>query len=491
MFGLTRAPLIDRAGLTWFNVTTPLSLNALRGRLVILDFWTFCCINCMHVLPTLRRIEETFPEEVVVIGVHSPKFLAERDPANVIHAIARYGIRHPVIHDPEMELWRQYAVRAWPTLVFISPDGYVLGELAGEPDPERLIAGVGEMLRTWKEEGTLKPALFPLAQPMINGGRVSFPGKIKPLPCSDGTKRWAVADAGHHQIAVFDDTGREVARYGSGRSGFIDAGPATSAFNAPQGLACAQDAIYVADTGNHAIRRIDRASGTVVTLAGNGQRGRGLPQEPGAGAEVALASVWDLAIKDNSLFFANAGTHQLGHFDLRDSTVRALAGSGAESVVDGPAIEAHLAQPSGLALDATGDTLYFADSETSAIRALTLNGVPTVETLIGTGLFDFGHVNGPFAEARLQHPLGLTWVAGAVIVADSYNGRLRHLDLIRREVRDVGENAFACSDSVCRPASEPAGVIADGPDRLLMTDTNNHRIVEIRLDRQERRTWVE
>jgi thiol-disulfide isomerase/thioredoxin len=491
MFGLTRAPMIDRDGLEWFNVTARLNLNALRGRLVILDFWTFCCINCMHVLPILRRLEETFPEEVVVIGVHSPKFHAERDPANVAHAIARYGIRHPVIHDPEMVLWRQYAVRAWPTLVFVSPDGYVLGELAGEPDPERLIAGVGEMLRTWKEEGKLKPALFSWAKPMVNGGCLSFPGKIKPLPYADGAKRWAVADSGHHQIAVFDDAGREVARFGAGRSGFIDAGPDTSAFNAPQGLACTEDAIFVADTGNHALRRIDRATGAVVTLAGNGRRGRGLPREPVAGAEVALASVWDLAIKDNSLFFANAGTHQLGHFDLRDGTVRALAGSGAESVVDGPALEAHLAQPSGLALDDTGGTLYFADSETSAIRALTLNGAPTVETLIGTGLFDFGHVNGPFAEARLQHPLGLTWMPGAVIVADSYNGRLRRLDLDRREASDVGESGFACSDPVCRPVVEPAGVIADGPDRLLMTDTNNHRIVEIRLDRKERRTWAE
>ncbi|MEW6325974.1 MAG: thioredoxin-like domain-containing protein, partial [Nitrospirota bacterium] len=332
MFGLTRAPMIDRAGLKWFNVTAPLNLNALRGRLVILDFWTFCCINCMHVLPTLRRVEEMFPEEIVVIGVHSPKFSAERDPANVVHAIARYGIRHPVIHDPEMVLWRQYAVRAWPTLVFVSPDGYVLGELAGEPDPERLIAGIGEMLRTWKEEGKLKPALFPLAQPVANGGCLSFPGKIKPLPCTDGTKRWAVADAGHHQIVVFDDWGREVARYGSGRSGFIDAGPDTSAFNAPQGLAGTRDAIYVADTGNHAVRRIDRATGAVVTLAGNGRRGRALPRQPVTGAEVALASVWDLAVKDSSLFFANAGTHQLGHFDLGDGTVRALAGSGAESV---------------------------------------------------------------------------------------------------------------------------------------------------------------
>ena len=177
MEGEVRAPEIDIPGLVWFNTPQALSLRELRGRLVILDFWTFCCINCMQILPALRRVEEAFPEEVVAIGVHSPKFAAERDPANVAAAIRRYGIVHPVAHDPEFKLWRAYAVRAWPTLVFVAPDGSVLGQHSGEPDPERLLAGVKDALDGWRAGGKLKPAaLLPATTPQP-ASRFLFPGK--------------------------------------------------------------------------------------------------------------------------------------------------------------------------------------------------------------------------------------------------------------------------------------------------------------------------
>ncbi|MBF0136843.1 MAG: redoxin domain-containing protein, partial [Magnetococcales bacterium] len=125
---------IDDPDFIWFNVTQPLSLEKLRGRLVILDFWTSCCINCIHVLESIKHLEERFPDEVVIIGVHSPKFAAEESSRIVASAIARYNIRHPVVQDVGMRLWRQYGVQSWPTLVFISPTGKVLGEVVGEPD---------------------------------------------------------------------------------------------------------------------------------------------------------------------------------------------------------------------------------------------------------------------------------------------------------------------------------------------------------------------
>ena len=485
MFGITRAPDFDRPGLTWFNTAKPLTLADLRGRIVILDFWTFCCINCIHVVPSLRRIEDAYPAEVAVIGVHTPKFTAERDPAAVAHAIARYDIHHPVVHDPQMRLWRDYAVRAWPTLVFISPDGYVMGELSGEPNPDLLVQGIGDMIRQFWDRGELHPGPLPLTPPRHDGGRLAFPGKIKPAP-SARAMLWAVADAGHHQIVLLDDGGDEVARYGSGRAGFEDG--ADGSFNGPQGLAADTEAIWVADTGNHAIRRIDRASGEIATVAGVGARGPALVH--GAPAEgSALASPWDVVLAGSHLYFANAGSHQIGRLDLDQREVVPVAGSGAENIVDGPAAQAQLAQPSGLALAEDGRALYFADSETSSIRRLTLDGdAPHVDTLVGRGLFEFGDTNGPFAEARLQHPLGLALLDGRLVVADSYNHRLRLLDLGAGTVDDLGED-FTCTDSICRPAAEPAGVAAAGQHRLLVSDTNNHRIVEYRLDRRETRTW--
>ena len=470
------APEIDVNGVQWFNVAAPLRLRDLRGRLVILDFWTLGCINCLHVIPALRQVEEAYPEELVVIGVHSPKFDAERDPARLGQAIDRYGIGHPVVHDPTRKLWDHYAVRAWPTLVIISPDGKVIGHAPGEPDPMRLIRTIDHLIRAAEQAGDLAPAALDLHPVAAAGGRFRFPAKMKPVP--GPAKRWALADSGHHQIVLIDDAGRDLARYGHGGAGAADGAGEAAGFDGPQGLIASEAAIYVADTGNHALRRIDLKSGRVTTLAGLGHRGGALGAPAPAG-EVALASPWDLELRGEALYFANAGSHQLGLLDLSSSQVSMLAGTGAENLVDGPAGEALLAQPSGLVLDLTGGTLFFADSEASAIRAVTLDPAPRVATLVGGGLFDFGHVNGGFSNARLQHALGVAWYDGDLLVADSYNGVLRRLDLSRRRVEDFGAD-FQCHDQLCLPAGEPAGVWADGPERIFLIDTNNHRIVEYR-----------
>lgn len=487
-----RAPEIDRPGLAWFNVTGPLSLAELRGRLVILDFWTFCCINCMHVLPALRQLERTFPEELVVIGVHSPKFTAEKDAENVARAIARYGIVHPVVHDPEFRIWRDYAVRAWPSLVFIDPSGREVGRHSGEADPERLLSAVSNALRQYREHGLLEPGVLPLKQFGVTTGRYAFPGKIKPMPASPDGRFWALADAGHHQIAILDDKGAETARYGATLPGLMDGPGGAARFNTPQGLVCGIDAegrsaVFVADTGNHAVRKIDLGTGQVTTLAGTGRRGPALGGPvPAQGAE--LASPWDLERKGTQLFIANAGTHQLGVLDLRAGTLAALAGDGGEALLDGPAASARLAQPSGLALSPNGTALYFADSETSSIRMLRLQAA-RIETLVGTGLFDFGNESGPFELSRLQHPLGLCPWDDRLVVADSYNASLRVLDLETREVRDL-DDGLLCEDPVCLPLAEPAGVWTDGPHRLLVSDTNNHRILEYRPAEARYRTWA-
>ncbi len=481
------APELKGENLTWFNVTTPLQLERLRGKLVILDFWTFCCINCMHILQSLRRVEEAFPEEAVVIGVHSPKFAAERDPANVAAAIARYGIVHPVVHDPDLRIWRAYAVRAWPTLIFISPEGRVVGKHSGEISPNNLLRAVGQGLAQWREAGELQPGALELAPPTAPSGRLRFPGKIKQAPGRD--KSWVLADGGHHQIVLFDDRGTELVRYGDGRPGLHDGAGNEALFDNPQGLIATTDAIFVADTGNHALRRIDRISGWVTTLAGTGERGLVLG-DPAPGLATSLASPWDVEFAGELVFFANAGTHQLGVLDLASGKVRLLAGSGGEGITDGPSKSAELAQPSGLALSTDGALLYFVDSETSSLRALTLNDGARVTTLIGTGLFDFGHVNGALSKGRLQHPLGLACSPGLLAIADSYNQALRIVDLKESTLADLDKNDLLCTDPVCLPLAEPAGIALDGAARLLVVDTNNHRILEYDLAGKQYRSWV-
>src|SRR5271163_168026 len=346
-FAAMSAPEIARPGLQWFNVPAPLPIASLHGRVVILDFWTEGCINCIQIIPTLRRVEEQFPDKVVVVGVHSPKFANEKRAASVKDAIQRYDIRHPIVHDPEMKIWREYGVQAWPTLVVVGSDGNVAGSVAGEPDPDRFVAAIDNLVADSAKAGALKPAaldLKPLAEPK---GNFLFPGKLKAVPGKE--KRWVLADGGHNQIVLLDDSGKELERYGSGEAGFRDGAKNEARFNHPQGVIASSDAIFVADTESHAIRRIDLASGAVTTLAGTGQRGRQLGTAA-PGHATALASPWDLEKKGDQLFFANAGTHQIGILDLKTGSVAALAGTGEEGIRDGRAAAASLAQPSGLVL---------------------------------------------------------------------------------------------------------------------------------------------
>ena len=482
------APKIARPGLKWFNVEAPIPIASLHGRIVILDFWTEGCINCIHIIPILRAIEQKYPEQVVVIGVHSPKFAEEKSAASVQDAIQRYEIRHPIVHDPEMSIWRDYDVQAWPTLVIVGPDGNVLIRLPGEPNPERFGKAIGELVASAGQSGELKPAKLALTPVVEPKGRFLFPGKLKPAPGGD-KRRWVLADAGHNQIVLLDDDGNDVKRYGNGAAGFKDGDATQASFDHPQGLIATEDAIFVADTGNHAIRRIDRKSGLVTTLAGDGKRGTTLQDaaQPARGA--SLASPWDLEKKGRQLFIANAGTHQIGVIDLDAGTVARLAGSGNEDLVAGAAANAAFAQPSGLALSGDGKSLYVADSESSAVRVVNLDERST-KTLVGAGLFDFGKTNGTFDVARLQHPLGVAVYGDNLLVADTYNSRVRTLDLAQRKVSEFDGGRFTCTDPICYPLREPAGIAVATPDRILLVDTGNQRIEEFRPSLKTSRTWA-
>ncbi|MBF0175868.1 MAG: redoxin domain-containing protein [Magnetococcales bacterium] len=488
MAATSPAAEIDDPDFVWFNVVEPLSLEKLRGRLVILDFWTSCCINCIHVLDSLKHLEARFPDEVVVIGVHSPKFAAEESSRVVAGAIARYQIRHPVIQDVGMRLWQKYGVQSWPTLIFISPAGKVLGEVVGEPDLDALEEFVEQALGKARRKGELRTAPLLRTTPEHPAGRFFFPVRIKPIPDNNPRRRWVVVDSGHHQIVILADDGTEEARFGDGLPGFQDGAPDVCRFFNPQGVVAGVDAIYVADTFNHAIRRVDLVTGQVTTLVGNGRRGFPLMVTPSHAAHTQLASVWDLELLEDQLFFANAGTHQLGSLHLRSGEVTLLAGTGGEDLADGPAQSAMLAQPSGLALNPIEKILYFADSETSSVRALALTGEKRVDTLIGKSLYDSGHIDGPLHQASLQYPRGLAWAGDHLWVADSFNHTLRIINLAEKHIGDLEALGCQCTEPLCLPLMEPAGVAVDSPDRLLVCDTGHHRIREYRLDAKTCRT---
>ncbi|MEU3684094.1 NHL domain-containing thioredoxin family protein [Streptomyces sp. NPDC030592] len=459
-----RAPeLVGRGG--WINTgDRELSLTALRGRIVVLDFWTFCCVNCLHALDELRELEETHRDSVVIVGVHSPKFAHETEHRAVLDAVERYGVEHPVLDDPERATWRQYAVRAWPTLAVIDPEGYVVAQYTGEGHAPAIQRLVEELETQHAAKGTLRRGDAPYVAPEPEPTTLRFPGKAVPLP--SGT--FLVSDTTRHQLVELAEDGESpVRRIGSGRRGFTDGPAERTEFSEPQGLALLGDgSVVVADTVNHALRRYEPVTGEVTTLAGTGRQRR--PGEPARGAAraVSLSSPWDVALWNGRVWIAMAGVHQLWAYDPRDGSVTVTAGTGNEGLVDGPGPEAWFAQPSGLS--ATEDRLWVADSETSALRWVELDG--TVRTAVGTGLFDFGLRDGPAARALLQHPLGVAALPdGSVVVADTYNHALR------RYAPPTGEVSTLASD-----LREPSDAVVVGDD-ILVVESARHRLTRLRL----------
>jgi sugar lactone lactonase YvrE len=462
--GAPRAPEL-KGGQGWLNTDRALSLKEdLRGRVVLLDFWTYCCINCLHTLPELKAVEERFRDAPFhVIGVHSGKFEGEKDADRIREAIARHGIQHPVLVDSDFRVWDAYAVKGWPTLVLIDAEGYVVTQQSGEPDRQKLEAVIATLVADAQARGVAAKGPLDVLRPEAEDtGPLRYPGKVAALP--DG--RIAVADTGHHRVLVLEADGRWVKAIGSGLEGFADGDAATAAFRRPQGLAAHGDDLYVADTDNHAIRKVNLVSGRVETVAGTGQKGRGPRLEhPAEPRRQPLRSPWDVALAGEHLYIAMAGSHQIWRLGLGTGRLEVFAGSGREEIIDGPGDAAALAQPSGLATD--GKALYFADSEVSAVRRVDL-ATRAVTTLVGKGLFEFGDEDGPPDTARLQHPLGVALLDGALYVADTYNHKVRKVDVRTGHVTSV-------TDGLASTLSEPGGLAAVGTG-LLVADTNNHRL---------------
>ncbi len=466
----------------WLNTDRPLSIKGLRGKIVLLDFWTYCCINCQHVLEDLKRLEKKYPEFLVVIGVHSGKFIAEKDVDNIRQAILRHDIDHPVVNDPSMQIWSEYAVRAWPTIMLIDPRGKVIGDHSGEGVFEVFDPVIGQVAKHFEEQGELDltPLSLPLERESEPASILSFPGKVLADAASD---RLFVADSGHDRIVVVSlTTGAVLDVIGSGAAGFVDGTFEEAGFRGPQGMALEGDLLYVADTENHAIRRADLRSRTVVTMAGTGKQDEEFNNVPGPARGRPLNSPWDLDITYGVLFIAMAGTHQVWGLDLEEFYIAGHAGSGQEDHRDGPLLGASMAQPSGLTHDE--NHLFVADSETSSIRAVDLDPRGGhVKTVIGEGLFDFGDVDGGPDVARLQHPLDVEYAEGTLFVADTYNNKIKAIGLHTRSARTFagdGGAGLVDGDSAESRFNEPGG-LSSANGKLYVADTNNHavRVVDI------------
>jgi thiol-disulfide isomerase/thioredoxin len=456
-----RAPEFRARG--WLNTGgRALTLADLRGKIVLLDFWTFCCINCLHVLDELRPLEEKYGDVLVIIGVHSPKFEHERDPEALAAAVERYGVQHPVLDDADMIMWQQYAAKAWPTLAVVDPTGYLVASMAGEGHADGLSRLIDELITEHDAKGTLHRGTGPYVPPAAPDTVLRFPGKA--IELADGNL--LVSDSARHSLVELAPDGETVIRrIGSGERG--------RPFNEPQGLCLlpAQVAevagydVVVADTVNHQLRGLRLETGEVTLIAGTGKPWRSTVDDHAHDALAAdLSSPWDLAWYGDRIIVAMAGIHQLWWFDPIKRTVGVYAGTTVESLRDGPLPDVWMAQPSGLA--AAGQRLWIADSETSALRWVEDD---QMHTTVGQGLFDFGHVDGPAKEALLQHPLGVAALPdGTVLIADTYNNAVRRYDPSTDTVSTVASDL-----------AEPSDILVTRAGDVIVVESAAHRLTRL------------
>lgn len=469
-----RAPEFP-TGFTWFNTQKPLSLRALRGKVVLLDFWTYGCINCMHVLPDLKKLEQKYAQELVVISVHSAKFETESDAKNIRNALLRYNIDHPVLVDQKMKVWTDYTVRAWPTFVVIDPAGRVVGTTAGEGRYDLLDRTIASTVEQFRKRGELNltPLNLTLERAAVTPQPLAYPGKVL---AQDG--KLYIADSNHNRIVVADQEGKVLEVIGSGAALLRDGTYSEAAFHNPQGLALQGDYLFVADTNNHALRAINLRTRSVATLAGDGTQAP-WRSTGGSGRKARLSSPWDVLSHGDYLYLAMAGTHQIWRYQRSNQKVEVFAGDGSEARRDGDLYSSAFAQPSGLALaQADGkEYLLVADSEISCIRRIELEDAAQrrgrVTTLAGGDLFEFGDKDGVGDAVRLQHPLGVVTESGkgnTALLADTYNGKIKRLDWKTGQVNTVYAGGL----------DEPGGLSLDGT-ALFVADTNNHRIQKLNL----------
>uniref|UniRef100_A0A1A9WXD8 Thioredoxin-like_fold domain-containing protein n=1 Tax=Glossina brevipalpis TaxID=37001 RepID=A0A1A9WXD8_9MUSC len=499
--------------LDWFNVNQSLTLTGLHGKLVILDFFTYCCINCMHVLPELRNLEELYSIDrgLVVVGVHSPKFENEKVTSNILAAAQRYGIKHPIVNDERMTLWRYIGIKCWPTLLLLAPSGAPLLMLMGEGHGMFLEHFVGEALRFFNKRGELENFSLPL-KPLVlqSASKLRFPSKIA---LSD-EGNFAIADAGNNRILVVNSSGIVLYKIGSGAPGLIDGDLFTSCFNSPQGVAFLEnDVLIVADTENHALRKVSLRTGTVETLVGTGQQGHDR-----VGGKIGplqdISSPWDIAVfrtrdmdmsfhmdgqnipEKNIVLIAMAGSHQIwGYFPegiiwwkfrkFEPGTCVSLIGNGAEENRNNSYPQnAAFAQPSGLAM--AKDFLYIADSESSSVRKASMVDGKVLPVVGGDrnpqNLFAFGDADGKQYAAKLQHPLALAYnhCNDKIYLADTYNHKIKMINL---ETNTIETLPIKSSDGVSvQNLNEPSGLCVDSQGKfILVSDTNNHQILRVCL----------
>jgi DNA-binding beta-propeller fold protein YncE len=452
--------------LVWFNVDAPVRLTEQLGRVVLLNFCAFSSMACRQILADLDYLGNRYRKDLVILGVHSPRYPGEAGAVHLRQSISKHRVAYPVLHDPELKLWHAYGMKSRPTQVLIDRDGYIVGALSGAGKLDRLEQVIRYQCRKRSRIPPRAVSSSRIGRVPATSGTLSFPGRLLVA----GNKLF-IADSGHNRILVTSSSGVVLRQYGSTSEGFLDGRGESAAFNNPQGMVLVDDFLYVADAGNHAVRRIHIRTDDVDTIAGNGKVGTAAPGMHAAPVSCSLNFPLDLAMKDGVLYIAMAGANQIWRLSLVANRIEVFSGSGEAGLVDGPPGMAAFAQPGGLTV--LGKQLYVVDADAGAVRAVDLV-TGAVTTLVGSRLFGFGNRDGTGAAALLQYPqdIKVDPQHRMLWIADTYNNKIRRIGLDTR---------FVSSPVVDRGLNEPGGLAFQG-DTLYIANTNAHEILCINPD---------
>lgn len=460
----------------WLNLADDLKVSDLKNRVILLDFWTYDCVNCLQVNSKIKELEQEFGSKLTVIGVHCSNFESAKNTAAVRKAVIKYDIDYPVINDQNLAICNSFKPESienieLPTAILLDYHGQVSRKYIGRNDINKhLKEDVSKLIAkyNYRLNRDLLPIL--LEKNKITGHVLSFPTRLEYVKDFEynGARFPAmfIANSGKNNIIISSMAGEIIATIGSLRQGFDDGDFDTASFDLPNGMVYKNHKLYVADTNNDAIRVVDFKENKVSTLIA------GEISNQNDSSAITLSSPTDIKFYPDAdnIIIASAGNNQILQYDLTKQTSKIIAGDGQNGIKDGKYPQNSLAQTSSLAV--FGQKIYFVDAKSSSLRVIDKDG--TLTTLAAKGVAES-------EKSLLEHPLSLTVDDTGIYIADSYNNSIKKYDFSSHKInnfigtKNSGNNLGSKGNT---EFDEPNGIVSV-IDKFYIADSNNDRIVVI------------